>query len=777
MMPRPSAVPGHASWAPSGRLLALIGRLPRLLRDLDKDMRLLLSLMLIVVLALVAGFATIRQAENRLLKSEAVGAAVHWAEFLQTRLGDLDGILAAGLVSEDDRRTLDFASAAGRVRDYQVIRPDGVVAMSSWSGDFRGAIDQATVLSVIREEHTLGQVIEDTVSGHRLVIGQAFVPLTSGAGRRGALKVDVDMTREAMRYRSLGNAAFFLLSCLLMPPAGACGWLVYRNFRKRREEGQLQRQRGQILEDLAKGAALADVLRRIAAFAEQHHKAGRCTILTLDPSGRHVGEVITSAADPSSGAPAGSPLDSLDPALTAPLRDGESRMEPDPRQGHIWSTPLRATSGVLLGSFSLTCATAGEARAAPLGPPGALAQLAALAVECRQAESALIDMRQRHELILNAAGDGIFGVDSDSRITFANPAAARMLRRTAADLIGKDARTLFKAPTLPHQQSCPIDATLQDGQSRHMEQFSLRRGDGSDFPADLMVTPVLRRASNLRAVVVFHDISAQIRTQRQLLDAKDEAVMASRAKSSFLAHMSHELRTPLNAIIGFSEVIAHEVLGPIDNAQYHEYASDIHSSGEHLLSLINDLLDLSKIEAGKLELFEEPVELPALLQRCIVFVSEPSHAKRLKLVIDVDPGMASVMCDERKLKQVVVNLLSNAVKFTLPDGRITLAARTEASNDLVIEVADNGVGIAPENLAKVMTPFGQIDSALSREHMGTGLGLPLAKELVELHGGTLSLESAPGRGTTVTIRLPGRVGTRAAAAEAPAVLDRSRARA
>jgi PAS domain S-box-containing protein len=452
---------------------------------------------------------------------------------------------------------------------------------------------------------------------------------------------------------------------------------------------------------------------------------------------------------------------SLHPALTAALRHGEPG---------VWSTSLRATSGALLGSFSLSCATAGEARTAPVGPAGALAQLAALAIECRQAESALVDMRQRHELILNAAGDGIFGVDSDSRITFANPAAARMLRRTAADMIGKDARALFKAAA--HPQECPIAATLRDGHSRHIEQFSLWRSDGSYFPADLMVTPVLRRASSLCAVVVFHDISAQIQTQRQLLDAKDEAEMASRAKSSFLAHMSHELRTPLNAIIGFSEVIAREILGPIDNAQYHEYAADIHTSGAHLLSLINDLLDLSKIEAGKLELFEEPVDLPALLQRCIVFVSESSRAKKLTLAVEVDTGMAAVLCDERKLKQVVVNLLSNAVKFTSPGGRITLAARADASNDLVIEVTDDGIGIAPENLAKVMTPFGQVENALSREHMGTGLGLPLAKQLIELHGGTLGLESAPDIGTTVTIRLPGRIGTQAAAPKATPLFDR-----
>ncbi len=772
MMPRRSGPRAHAWWRRFHRRYRLSGRLPRLLRHLDKDVRLVLSLTFIVGLALFAGFAAIREAEHRLLKSEAIGAAVHWAEFLQNRLGDLDEILAAGLVSEDDRRTLDFAGAAGRVRDYQVIRPDGVVALSSWSGDFRGTIDQSTVFEVINDEHILAQVIDDTVAGLHVVVGQAFVPLTSSSGRRGALKVDVDMTREAMRYRSLGNGAFLMLSCLLMPPAGACGWLVYRNFRKRREEGELQRQRNQVLEDLAKGAGLTDVLRRIATFAEQHHKPGRCTILTLDPSGRYVGEIIATTEDPSVTALAGRPLAAIHPALTASLRHGTATTELDPHEGRIWSAPLRATTGALLGSFNLACATAAEAGAAPEGPAGALVQLATLAVECRQAESALVDMRQRNELILNAAGDGIFGVDSESRITLANPSAARMLHLTATELIGKDARTLFKTSSADDAEPCPITATLRDGSSRHNAQFDLRRGDGSDFPADLMVTPVQRRGSTLRAVVVFHDISAQIQTQHQLLHAKDAAEMASRAKSSFLAHMSHELRTPLNAIIGFSEVIAREILGPIDNPQYHDYAADIHTSGEHLLSLINDLLDLSKIEAGKLELFEERVELLPLLQRCAVFVSESARAKRLDVQIDADPGLAPVLCDERKLKQVIVNLLSNAVKFTPPGGHITLAARVDAPSELVIVVRDDGVGIEPENLAKALTPFGQVENALSREHMGTGLGLSLARQLVELHGGSLGLESTPGLGTTVTIRLPGRIGALAAPPQAAPVQDR-----
>ena len=733
MMPPPPAVPARALWARYGQRLASLWRLPRLLLRLDKDVRLLLSLLLIVASALAAGLAIIREAENRLLETEALGAAVHWAEFLQTRLRDLEEILAAGLVSEDDRRTLDFAGAAGDVRDYQVIRPDGIVALSSWSGDFRDAIDPATILSVIRDERTVAQVIEDAVGGRRLVVGQAFVPLTSGNGQRGALKVDVDMTGAAARYRNLGNGAFVLLICLVLPPAGACGWLAYRNVRHRRENEQLHRQRGQILEELAKGAGLAEVLQHIAGFAEQHHKGARCAILTADPSGRQV--------DATSWQPAA----------------GERPTEADARNGLIWSMPLRATSGGLLGRFVLRCSTAKEAEIAGSGPAGALAALAALAIECRAAENALIDMRQRHELILNAAGDGIFGVDAAARVTFVNPAAARMLGRSAAELIGTSAEALSKATPAHAVEGCPISATLRDGHSRHIEQIALRRRDGSDFPADLMVTPVLRRGSSLRAVVAFHDISAQIHTQQQLTVAKEEAETASRAKSSFLAHMSHELRTPLNAIIGFSEVIAREVLGPIGNAQYHEYASHIHSSGGHLLSLINDLLDLSKIEAGKLELYEEQVALPALLQRCVVFVGEPLRANDLRLNMEIDPDLAIVLCDERKLKQVVVNLLSNAVKFTPAGGCITLAAARDGANDLVIRVADTGIGIAAEHIAQVMMPFGQVDGALSREHRGTGLGLPLAKDLIELHGGSLTLESQPGAGTTVTIRLPGRV--------------------
>ena len=181
----------------------------------------------------------------------------------------------------------------------------------------------------------------------------------------------------------------------------------------------------------------------------------------------------------------------------------------------------------------------------------------------------------------------------------------------------------------------------------------------------------------------------------------------------------------------------------------------IHASGGHLLSLINDLLDLSKIEAGKLELYEEQKEVEALFKRCRVFVEEAAQHKGVKLSIEPAGHLPPLWCDRRKLKQVLVNLLSNAIKFTPAGGCVRLSA--EAGNDdMVIRVDDNGIGIAPQDLDRVMAPFGQARDALVRDHEGTGLGLPLARALVELHGGSLVLESRLGEGTTVVIRLPGR---------------------
>jgi PAS domain S-box-containing protein len=730
-----------------------------------RDGRLFLYIAVIIAIALTASFFTIRGAEHRLLKNEAQNTAVHWARFLQSRLLALDEILAAGLVSEADRRIFDFASAAGDVRDYQVIRPDGIVAMSSWSGDFRGAIDPGTVLSVIREQHIVSQVVVDDMAGRALVIGQAYVPIQAESGQRGALKVDVDMTETAAHYRWLGNATFILLIALLTPPGCACGWLVRRNIRHRRQSELLQRQRGHILEDLAKGERLGSVLHGIAAFAEQHHPAGHCTILLLNPSGRRVIDVVGGSGDVDYKM-LGRDLEQLPETLAGVLRGEISSAINRTGSRWVWTLPLRATTGAVQGAFSLAFSHIQEAHAAAaLGPAPTLAQLAATAIEYRRAQNALTDMRKRQELILETAGDGIFGVNDNRQIVFANPACARMLCREPSEMIGMDSNGLFSTAEPEIETGAlfpnPIAETLQNGVARRSDRIQLRRSDGIGFFAELTVTPVQQPTSNLRAVVVFHDISSQIQAQQQLFRAKEDAEMANRAKSGFLANMSHELRTPLNAIIGFSETIMQEVMGPVGNAHYREYAEHINLSGQHLLALINDLLDLSKIEAGKLELYETSFDIHAMLKESQMLVSDGVQDKQLVLDMNIAWDLATVHGDEQKLKQVVVNLLSNAVKFTKAGGRISVSASREGNDVLCLSVADTGIGIAPENMSKVMLPFGQADDAHSREQKGTGLGLPLSKSLVELHGGAFSLESTPGEGTTVSIRLPGRAQERA----------------
>jgi signal transduction histidine kinase len=227
---------------------------------------------------------------------------------------------------------------------------------------------------------------------------------------------------------------------------------------------------------------------------------------------------------------------------------------------------------------------------------------------------------------------------------------------------------------------------------------------------------------------------------------------ANRHKSEFLANMSHELRTPLNAVIGFSEVLQERMFGELNEKQA-DYVNDIHSSGRHLLALINDILDLSKIEAGRMELEPSEFDLPAMLETALTLVRERASRHGIALALEVAPEVGSVIGDERKLKQVTLNLLSNAVKFTPQGGAVRLAARRDGAS-IEVSVADTGVGIAPEDQALVFEEFRQVGSDSARKAEGTGLGLALAKKFVELHGGALRLESAVGRGSTFTFTLP-----------------------
>jgi PAS domain S-box-containing protein len=413
---------------------------------------------------------------------------------------------------------------------------------------------------------------------------------------------------------------------------------------------------------------------------------------------------------------------------------------------------------------------ASEAAALPPAPAEpvrpAAGEAAQLAAQAATLERRLGDLAQ-HAALLEAAvsftSNGLLITDPNlpgNPIVFANPGFTQITGYGAAEVIGKCCRFLQGRDTdkgaierlsKAIAQRRPVTATLRN-----------YRKDGRTFWNELRVNPVFdERGQLVHFIGVITDVTAKMRAEESLRShqealraAKEQAELASRSKSEFLANMSHELRTPLNAVIGFSEIMEMEVFGALGAAQYRDYAHDIRSSGMHLLSLINTILDLSKIEAGKYELHPEEIELGRAVDSCLRLVKERANAGRLRLTTAIPANLPRLVADERALKQILINLLSNAVKFTPPGGSVDVSVRLDTDGDVLLSVADTGIGIAEKDIAKALAPFGQVDGDLNRKQAGTGLGLPLVKQLAELHGGSLELHSRLGVGTTVTVRLP-----------------------
>jgi signal transduction histidine kinase len=249
-------------------------------------------------------------------------------------------------------------------------------------------------------------------------------------------------------------------------------------------------------------------------------------------------------------------------------------------------------------------------------------------------------------------------------------------------------------------------------------------------------------------------VEREIERQKYEERARQAAEAAERAKSAFLANMSHELRTPLNAVIGFSEIFMDEILGPMGNPKYREYATDINEAGKHLLALINDILDLSKVESGSEKLKEDKIEVTEIIRSTVKLVEHRADQDVVKIKLKLQEPLPALWADERRLKQILVNLLSNAIKFTDADGEVTLSVTCRENNGYVFKVTDTGIGILSKDIPKVLSRFGQVDGELSRQNKGTGLGLSLTKALVEQHGGVLDLQSEANIGTTVIVQFP-----------------------
>lgn len=291
---------------------------------------------------------------------------------------------------------------------------------------------------------------------------------------------------------------------------------------------------------------------------------------------------------------------------------------------------------------------------------------------------------------------------------------------------------------------------------RRTAEFAMRRAGGAwvRVRAAAKITERDETGAPIRMVGTLKDVSRRHDQQRQLEAAKEQAELANRAKSEFLANMSHELRTPLNAIAGFSEALDGQIFGPL-NGKQREYVRDIRASARHLTDVINDVLDMAKIESGHSDLREEPVDIAATIVNKMQMVRQRAVEKGIALADDLEP-LPAYLLDGRKFGQIVLNLLSNAIKFTPPGGAVTVRAALLPGGDLEVTVSDTGIGIGPDDIDHVWEPFHQVDSRLSRQYEGTGLGLPLVKAMTEMHGGVAGLCSTPGQGTTVTVRLPAR---------------------
>lgn len=350
---------------------------------------------------------------------------------------------------------------------------------------------------------------------------------------------------------------------------------------------------------------------------------------------------------------------------------------------------------------------------------------------------------------------GIFQSTANGRFLKANPALARIYgydtpKELFAALTDID-RQLYVEPS---RRSEFIAAMLKHGFIAGFESQVYRR-DGSK----IWISESCRQVRNACGDFLYfegtvEEITGRKRAEHELVLAKDMAESAYRAKSTFLANMSHELRTPLNAVLGFAQLMEQTPYAALGAQRYASYVADILSSGQHLLSLINSLLDLSKIEAGHFRISEEEFELAEVFKTCQQLMSAQAAGRGVHFTVAFPAHPVVLYGDPIRLKQVLLNLLSNAVKFTLAGQRVLMLAAISSDGAAELQVADSGIGMRAEDIAMALEPFQQIDGALTRRYAGTGLGLSLAKSMTELHGGTLAIVSAPGEGTTVTVRLP-----------------------
>ena len=355
-----------------------------------------------------------------------------------------------------------------------------------------------------------------------------------------------------------------------------------------------------------------------------------------------------------------------------------------------------------------------------------------------------------------AAADWFWETDADHRFTFISDRLLTAYGLAPETIVGRTREevAVIRGPA----QRIAFEQHRGDLAARRPFrdfEYGLTDGKGGIRYARISGAPVFADDGTFLGYRGFaRDVTREWQSDQALRTAKEEAELANRAKTEFLANMSHELRTPLNSIIGFSDILVNETFGTMNVPQYKEYAGDINDAGKHLLQLINDLLDLARIERGQMSLNEQRLDLGLIVNACHRLVRERALEAGVSLMIDCPANLPPLMADELRVKQALVNLLSNATKFTERGGAVSVVARQQDDGAIRLTVSDTGIGISPEDMAVALSEFGQVDGSLTRKHEGTGLGLTLSRKLIELHGGVLEMESEVGKGTSAHLLFP-----------------------
>jgi PAS domain S-box-containing protein len=355
---------------------------------------------------------------------------------------------------------------------------------------------------------------------------------------------------------------------------------------------------------------------------------------------------------------------------------------------------------------------------------------------------------ERFRKLVENAPDPLYVHDDEGQILMVNDKAIETLGYTSEQIVKMNVCDIDAGSNLDILR--PVWRAMRETKS--FKGYHKKK-DGSDFPVEVHVSRIGPDESPL-FLATARDMTERLEAEHELIAARERAEYANYAKSEFLANMSHELRTPLNSIIGFSEAIQAEIYGAINEPRYSGYLDDIRHSGTHLLNVINDILDMSKIEAQQLDVRESPVDIRALIHDCMRMVAERIDAEKLQLTSWTDGAISKIVVDELRLRQILINLISNAIKFTPSGGKIEILCQINSNGDAELVVEDTGVGIPEEELEHVFEPFIQVREHSTKTHEGTGLGLSLVRELTRLHDGEVSLDSKVGRGTKVVVTLP-----------------------